>query len=178
MTIWASSPGSIRAPSSGAMTHGTPAQSTPGVCPLAATSRGSPSSGPARGGEQVRPGDDGAHERVLLEREEFQAAVGAGGEAAEQFVCLRQGGRVRDRAGQMIGGVVHLTAFERRAGLLEVAVGGVPGIIHDHAFPAWHAVCHRREPRRRISICQAANCTHPCSKRCDWRLYSARLRTK
>jgi hypothetical protein len=84
---------------------------------------------PAGRGEQVCPGHHRADERVLFEREQLERPVRACGQAAQQLVRFRPGRCLRDRAGQVIGGVVHLTAVESLAGLIEVLVGRTP-IFH------------------------------------------------
>jgi hypothetical protein len=45
-------------------------------------------------------------------------------------VRLGTGGRLGDGAGQVIGGVMQLTPFEGRTGLLEVYVGGSARVVH------------------------------------------------
>jgi hypothetical protein len=113
------------------VTHpGHPGPVHAGGVPTGGGEQGQALLGAAGRGEQVRPGHHGADERVLLEREQLQRATGVGGQAAQQLVRLGQGRRVRDRPGQMIRGMAQLATLEGRPGLLEVGVGGAPGVIH------------------------------------------------
>jgi hypothetical protein len=84
--------------------------------------------GPAGRREQVRPGDDGADVRVLLQREQLQAAVGPRGELAQGLVHLGQRRRVRDRSGQMPRRVRQVALVECDAHHGQLALGRQPRI--------------------------------------------------
>ena len=67
---------------------------------------------------------------MLGGREEVEAAVGAGGQAAEQLMCLGEGGRLGQGAGQVIGGMLELAAQQSGSCLLKSAVNG-PAYVHE-----------------------------------------------
>ena len=108
--------GSSRSASSGAVTQGTPAQSTPGACAGRGGQQLQPFGGAPGGGEQVGAGDDRADEGVVVEREEVEAAAARGGEPGQRLVHLGQGGGLRQRAGEVAGGVVQVALVECQPG--------------------------------------------------------------
>lgn len=74
-------------------------------------------------------GDDGAHERVVVDREEVEATVAHRGESGQRLVHLGQGGRPRHRAGEVTGGVVQVALVQCQPGQRQLLRGGERGIV-------------------------------------------------
>jgi len=65
---------------------------------------------------------------VRREREEVEPAAGLRREASEQLMGLGQGGRMGQRSGEMVGGLLRLVARQSGSCLLKGAVGGAANI--------------------------------------------------
>ena len=85
----------------------------------------------AGGGEQVGAGATRLPtEACWTSGKSSRPPPASGGEPAEQLVRLGQGGCVGERAGQVVGGVLQLTAQQSGSCLLKGAVGGA-ACIHE-----------------------------------------------
>jgi hypothetical protein len=78
----------------------------------------------------VGPGREATRRDLRDQREKVQAAAGHRGQAAEQLVRLGQGGRMRERAGEVTGGLLRLVPRQSGSCLLKRAIGGA-ACIHE-----------------------------------------------
>lgn len=88
-----------------------------------------PLGGPAGGGEQVGAGDDRPHEGVVVDREEIEATAARCGEPGQRLVHLWEGGRPRQRAGEVAGGVVQVALVQCQPGQRQLLRRGERGVV-------------------------------------------------
>ena len=110
-----------------------------------------PFGGSAGGGEQVRAGHDGADEGVVVEREEVEAAAARRAQPGQRLVHLGQGGGVRQRAGEVAGGVPQVALVQRQPGQRQLLRRGERGSSVPSGTSSFSFVSGQlRKPRRSL----------------------------